>query len=289
MATPFPFNKLPGIPAVVLDQLIPIYIEQRNKLISLVSEIALDAAEAPLNTVCDDPTIKEIKNKLKELETIIQNIQGILNSIQPIVSIFNTLKSVASVIISIMLATPAVQGKPEGTTQAALTSGSDTIESIGAAVLKIQQLINPLRPDFNKVANVIITVNNLLESICNEGVDIANTDPLPSATNNESPESGSIAGIPGTYISDRDILSQFPSEFYQDVNVADSDIQARLDLILELLEESVDVALNLNESPSDIIIQSGTPANDVGRLNDYYIDNTTQQVYGPKPFDTSWQ
>jgi hypothetical protein len=46
---------------------------------------------------------------------------------------------------------------------------------------------------------------------------------------------------------------------------------------------------NLQEAPSKVLLGTGTPSLDLGKIGDYYIDTDTQTVYGPKPTINSWR
>ena len=48
--------------------------------------------------------------------------------------------------------------------------------------------------------------------------------------------------------------------------------------------------LDLLEAPSQVIIGTGTqpPDADRGKAGDYFINQTTRTIYGPKISDTEW-
>jgi len=87
-------------------------------------------------------------------------------------------------------------------------------------------------------------------------------------------------------------ISQFEdmteSEFYQLINVSDSDISGREEKIEELLEQQKSLIDNLIEAPSNVLVNVGVPDNNQGKTGDYYINNQNNQIYGPKVSDTSW-
>ena len=87
-------------------------------------------------------------------------------------------------------------------------------------------------------------------------------------------------------------ISQFEdmteSEFYQLINVSDSDIQGREEKIEQLLEQQKSLLDNLIEAPSNVLVNMGVPDNNQGKTGDYYINKQNNQIYGPKVSDTSW-
>ena len=80
----------------------------------------------------------------------------------------------------------------------------------------------------------------------------------------------------------------YQEHFYQDLNVSDEDISNRLQLIEELVEQQRDLLLSIKEAPSQVINQAGVPNNSIGDIGDYYIDSTTNSIYGPKT-DSGWK
>ena len=76
-------------------------------------------------------------------------------------------------------------------------------------------------------------------------------------------------------------ISQFEdmteSEFYQLINVSDSDIQGREEKIEQLLEQQKSLLDNLIEAPSNVIVNVGIPDNNQGKTGDYYINKQNNQ------------
>ena len=54
-----------------------------------------------------------------------------------------------------------------------------------------------------------------------------------------------------------------------------------------LLICNLSVIENLNEAPSGVILSTVAPIESDGQEGDYYINTTTQTIYGPKT-DTGW-
>jgi hypothetical protein len=70
--------------------------------------------------------------------------------------------------------------------------------------------------------------------------------------------------------------------------VSQSDLDDRADTIELLLSQQQDLLTSLLEAPSKVYQDYGIPANDLGKLGDYYIDLDSQTVYGPKLSSTNW-
>ena len=88
--------------------------------------------------------------------------------------------------------------------------------------------------------------------------------------------------------SDTDYNDLVATEFYNEKNVSQSDLDGRSDLIEQLLQQQQDLLTSLNEAPSKVYQNSGAPADDLGKVGDYYIDLDTQTIYGPKASVTNW-
>ena len=74
MATLFPFNQLPKVPNLILEQFVPLLMEQQSKLNELADSLITDNDNLLPNVSCDDAQISEIKNKLQEAQQLIQNL-----------------------------------------------------------------------------------------------------------------------------------------------------------------------------------------------------------------------
>lgn len=300
MATTAPYNQISGAPEQLEAILIPILIDLQNQLIGIALDLAQDLINVGIAATCDDPIIAEIKNKIKEITNIIDNIRTVLEILPIILVIFDVLKIVGTVITIVISLIPAVSGKSEAPNTQGLQSAADLIENITPVGSKIKRSVSKFTAAFSKVASIILLADALLQSLggpCADGVDLEATgafgglDPLDSqAGAGGSP--GALNG--GVFINDADFLSQFDnSDFYRDINVSDPDLQSRLNLIFDIIQETAVTAPNainelINEAPSNVFIQVGPPLNNEGQLGDYWIDSSTQQTYGPKPSDTSW-
>jgi hypothetical protein len=78
------------------------------------------------------------------------------------------------------------------------------------------------------------------------------------------------------------------TEFYNEENVSDNDLQHRSDTIQQLLEQQQNLLTSLQEAPSKVYQASGAPSNTLGKLGDYYINLDNQSIYGPKLQADDW-
>jgi hypothetical protein len=70
------------------------------------------------------------------------------------------------------------------------------------------------------------------------------------------------------------------------INVSQEDINLREDLIVQLQQDQRSL-LDLLEAPSNVIVGAGNqqPASDQGKQGDYFINQNTRTIYGPKISD----
>jgi hypothetical protein len=87
---------------------------------------------------------------------------------------------------------------------------------------------------------------------------------------------------------DADYNDLVATEFYNEFNVSDEDLEFRSDTIEDLLKQQQDLLKSLQEAPSQVIQGVGSPNAAIGKAGDYYIDMQNQQIYGPKPSINSW-
>ena len=89
------------------------------------------------------------------------------------------------------------------------------------------------------------------------------------------------------FVSKTNLAADYPSEFYDEINVSNSDIDNRLQEIQSLLTEELDVVSNLIEAPSKLIKKSSNPTLEDGNVGDFYMNMQNGSVFGPKT-ETGW-
>lgn len=274
MATAFPFNLLPKLPGRVISQLAPAIADLQSKLLSLSNDLSNKVSSLPNSVKCDDPRVTDIKTTLSNLQSLIQSAQQLTTFIPQVASVFNTLATVGQVISTIQLVIPAVSGFPQGPIVQTLSAAAELSNNAASAAKNANNSIAGFSPTFDRINSVINRTTSKLTALC--GV---------------SPDSG--GGLGGGTL--QDIIQQndtnlndlYPSNFYNTLNVSDTDIQQRISAIQNLLDEGLSVIENLNEAPSGVILSAVPPTNANGQQGDYYINTTTQTIYGPKT-DAGW-
>lgn len=276
MATLFPFNQTAKLPGIVINQITPIVTKQLEKFNSITSKIEQRLESFSKNVKCNDAEILDLKNKLNQLKTILDNLNRIQQQLQPLANKLQSVSRTANTIGGILLAIPAVVGVPEGPKGQTI----QTIADLVAGILSVLNVLNVLLKIINKVIpkalNIINRADQLINSLCNN-TNSGNTA-LQATDINDSELSANVLSVNGEY----------PSQFYQTVNVSNSDIEHRVDSINKLIDDGLNVLTNLKEAPSKIFYNVGKPASDLGFVGDYYIDTDTQTVYGPKTTINSW-
>jgi hypothetical protein len=264
MATAFPFNKISKIPLKVLTILLPIITAQQTLAKKLASRLEEELDNLSKNAKCNDAQVLALKQKLDALQKTIDNIQQILGFIPPITKSLRIVNTTATIVSTVQLAIPAAPGVPQGPIMQTLNAAVETISNVTAVITTLANVANNVLQIANRLESVIQKAEDKLKSLC--------------ATQPPAAVSSNVA----------DLADLYPSEFYQLVNVSQEDIDNRFAEIQQLLDQQLDVISNLNEAPSQIIIGEGQPQSDIGQAGDYYVDSETENVFGPKPNDTSW-
>ena len=267
MATAFPFNQLPKLPGKVISQLAPITTDLQSKLLSISNELSNKVSSLPNSVKCDDPRVTDIKTTLSNLQSLIQASQQITTFVPQVASIFNTLASTGQTISAIQLLIPAAGGVPQGPIIQTLSAAAELSNNAQTAATSVNNSLSGFNPLFDRINSVINRTSSKLTALC--GTD--GNDSLQNMIQQN-----------GTSLNDL-----YPSTFYNTLNVSDADIQQRIVAIQELLDQGLSVIENLNEAPSGVILSTVAPIESDGQEGDYYINTTTQTIYGPKT-DTGW-
>lgn len=269
-----PLDLIPKLPGKAVSLTIKQIDKQTDKLLTAVNATITDSVKLPVNIKCDDPRIKKIKKQLTDIQKQLTTVQ---ESIPKIQKTADSLKAVVGTAIGIKTAISIAQLSNPVTAPLfiaqQLTAIQDAtivnaIESLNqfatvpaSLTSKLQTLVPPLLAAISKVS-----------AVCNGDVD-----------NLEIPSSL----LPNTN-TDTDYNDLVATEFYNEKNVSESDLDGRSDSIEQLLQQQRDLLTSLIEAPSKVYQNSGAPANDLGKVGDYYIDLDTQTIYGPKASLTSW-
>lgn len=252
-----------------------------------------------------DQTIVNSIESLKQFQTIPSSVLSKLGSLMPqLLSALNTINSVCNGDTANQI--PPIEFAPE------LFGGGGTSSNLPSNV-KIQQngqlignytiiqtnktsdgywLLRVVETDtFNnivktyKVGDIVTLVCPLGQIIQAQVIDITPvlTEGIFCLKTTER-----LASICSDAYGDIDFNDLVETEFYNELNVSDDDLEFRSDTIEELLRQQQDLLKSLLEAPSKVYQGQGLPNNIIGKVGDYYVDTNTNQVYGPKTSINSW-
>lgn len=272
MAVAFPFDQLTNKPSAAINKLQTALNKVVSKLNQKVSEAISKSTVLPKNNIsCDDPKIKEIKQILEQIQRYIAQIQNILRILNIIIPILTVAAQIAAVIINGQVALPIPS--PPAVSQA-LAVQNELVANIAKALTQASIILAVINGAVALASGLLATVINSVSVICNSETFAVNQDTKNAidAINNEVTTGSTIE-----------------SEFYRLINVSEDDIELREDLIAQLQEDQRSL-LDLLEAPSRVIvgISNEQPQTDQGKEGDYFINQTTRTIYGPKISDTVW-
>ena len=162
----------------------------------------------------------------------------------------------------------------------ALAVQNELVANIAKALTQASIILAVVNGAVALASGLLATVINKVSAICNSETFQINQDTKNAidAINNE------VAST-----SENEVTSTSESEFYQLINVSQDDIELREDLITQLQNDQRSL-LDLLEAPSRVIIgiNDEQPQEDQGKEGDYFINQTTRTIYGPKISDTTW-
>ncbi len=240
----------------------------QNSLLGKVTELQEKVTGLPNKIDCNDPRILEMKEILDQINNNISNIQELFKNIQLVVNILLVVATVAAVGITIAIIVTLI-GNP------GIEQGLKVAAFVVATILGILGLISIA---LNSVVDLIQSLPDILNNALNKLSSTCNNQPINLNTLSDSDSQLNISQF-------EDMTE---SEFYQLINVSDSDIQGREEKIEQLLEQQKSLLDNLIEAPSNVIVNVGIPDNNQGKTGDYYINKQNNQIYGPKVSDISW-
>jgi septation ring formation regulator EzrA len=274
-----PLDQIPKLPGKAVSFTIKQINTQTDKLLSSVTKIVTDSVKLPINIKCDDPRIAQIKKQLTDIQTQLTTVQANIPKIQQTA---DTLKQLVTTAIGIkssisiaQLANPVtaplfIAQQLTAIQDATIVNAIQSLKQFSAIpaslTSKLQTIVPPLIGAITKVSG-----------ICNGNIDNLELpiDVIDNGINN----------ITNTTDTTNDLVA---TEFYTEKNVSQSDLDDRADTIELLLSQQQDLLTSLLEAPSKVYQDYGIPANDLGKLGDYYIDLDSQTVYGPKLSSTNW-
>jgi hypothetical protein len=266
-----PLDFIPKLPAKAVDFVMKQIDTQTDVLLEQVTKTVQDSIKLPINIKCDDPRIAKIKKQLgeiqKQITTVQENIPKIQKTIDSVKQIVATANGIKAAVSAAQLANPVTAGLfiaqqltaiQDATIVNAISSLSQFSSVPTTLASKLQTITPPLLGAIAKVSNV-----------CNGDVDTLDIS--------------QDAFLDGANYNDL-----VNTEFYNEENVSDDDLQNRSDTIQQLLEQQQNLLTSLQEAPSKVYQLNGIPPNDLGKVGDYYINLDNQSIYGPKPIADNW-
>jgi hypothetical protein len=280
MPTPFPFNRVSVTPVLISERLLPIINNTIQGLLDQSIAINRIIENIPTNVNCNDADIKELRNRLESLLKI-------LNTTNDIVPIINTILSVLQLLVTVGSAAATAATIVTPTAGGVVTAGQAAGElaaNAGTVVNLISFSIKRLISLFPSILLTVQQADKLLNDLCNETNN--NSDNFINNLTNSS--SANIVVTTSPFLSAQDLLDQYPSEFYNNLNVSDDDLNNRYQTIVKLIDDGFDVINNLVELPTAVLTGQGAPASTVGVSGDFYINTQNNELFGPKPTNESW-
>lgn len=269
MAVAFPFDQITSKPGAAMNKLQTALNKVVTKLNEKVAEAIGKSNVLPKNISCSDPRVKELKQIIQQIQRYIAQIQNILRILNIVVPVLTVAAQIASVLVNAQLANPVPSPPAVGQ---GLAVQNELIANIAKALTQASIILGIINGAVALASNLLGTVINTLSAICNTETFEVNQD-----TQN------AIDSI------NTEVSNTTDSEFYQLINVSQEDVDLREELITQLQQDQRSL-LDLLEAPSRVIIGSGTqiPDLDRGKAGDYFINQTTRTIYGPKISDTEW-
>ena len=280
MASPFPINQIATPPVLIAARLLPLL----NKYIGTLQQ--LGAVELPnllenipTNVTCDDADVRELRNKLEALLNFLEKINDLIAVLSTVVDVLKILARIgqataAASLLSPVPLPPQVQSVIDSSSQ--LAQNSLTVANI------LLSIFNRLLALFPIILKSAAETQQFLNNLCNEDADRVN-DFLNNLSGNDTIDVTLV-----TPPTAAELLEQYPSTFYTELNVSDEDLNSRYQEIVELIDGGFDVINNLVELPTNVLTGQGAPADTLGTAGDFYINTQTNQLFGPKPTNGSW-
>ena len=248
-----------------------------NKIIEKLLTLVDEATKLEDNCACDDPRIQDLKKSLEDVMELIKKLQELIPKIQEMIDLFKTLADIATTVKSSLYLIPVVGQAIAGADLSMVQTM--TIENAKKSLEQLQTIPSRLNIGIDLAVQELTKVANRLAEACSGAEDI-NNDVL------KVPQQ--VKDSIDNFNRDNNFYNdQLDSEFYQLKNVSIDDLDDRANSIRELIDQQRDLLTSLQEAPSKVLSGAGPPNNDLGKSGDYYVDISSNQVYGPK-LNTGW-
>lgn len=269
-----PFDIVPKLPGKGVNVIVKQINQQTNQLVDSVNKAVQSSIKLPKGASCDDPNVKKIKDDLAQIQQQISKLQEIVPKIQTTV---NTVQTIVSTAAAVKGAIALAQLSNPVTAPLFIAQQLTAIQdaTIANAIASLDQFKSIPADLTTKLATIVPPLTSAIQKVsaaCNGDLDGLETLQIPNL-GDDTPE---------------DYNDLLPSEFYNELNVSDDDLQDRSDAIESLLQQQRDLLSSLLEAPSKVYQEAGIPEPDVGKIGDYYIDTQNKLIYGPKLVTDSW-
>jgi hypothetical protein len=264
-----PLDRIPAIPSKLVGIINKQLSVQLNTLTDSVSKTLQASIKIPKGAKCNDPELQRIKNLLDSLSKQIQDLNKLIPVINQVNTVIKTAATAAQAIKAAQLLNP-VTGPAALAAELLLVQNMTILNAVQASS-QLETIPNQLQSTLKGISVDIAQALLNFSNVCNN-----ESFQFPSSINSELNNLNNTFG---------DALN---SEFYQTKNVQQEDIDERNDLIQQLIETQTDLLTSLQEAPSQVYNQSGTPDPELGKPGDYYVDTENKIIYGPKVSRTEW-
>lgn len=269
-----PLDFVPKLPGKSVDLLSDLLNRQLDQLTEIASQTVQDSVKLPTDCNCDDPRVKKIKQQLTDVQKQITDIQNTVPKIQQTVDsvkqVVNTAQSIKAAISIAQLSNPVTA--PLFIAQQLMAIQDATIVNAISSLNQFATLPQQLTDRLQTVVTPLLSAVGKVSNVCNGDVETLTV-----------PES-----LTRLATTDNDYNDSASTDFYNELNVADSDLSSRSEKIGSLLRQQRNLLDSLQEAPSQVYKQEGPPPNELGKPGDYYINLTTNQIYGPKISIDDW-
>ncbi len=267
-----PLDRLTKAPSFGVDKIQQQFNDILDLVVDQTNQTIKDSVKLPTNVKCDDPRVQNIKQNLENIQSLITQVQQNIPKIQSAITAVNTIVSTAQ---GINAAIAAAQLSNPVTAALFISLQTQAIQNqliVNAveAVKPLQSLPTQIESKILTLVPVLITAISKLNTVCGDS-DIELNIP------NISTES--------TVTDYNDLV---PTEFYNELNVSETDLTQRSDSIEQLVEQQRNLLTSLQEAPSQVYKQEGNPPPELGKIGDYYLNTSNNVSYGPKITDTDW-
>jgi hypothetical protein len=267
-----PLDFIPKLPGLGAERVAQEIDTQIDSLLEKTSTTIQETIKLPSNCKCDDPRIKKIKEQLAQIQEQItalqENIPKIQQTIDTVKTVINTAQAIKATITATQLSIPATAGL--FVAQQLMAIQDATIVNALASLQQFSTIPNTLTSKLNVLVPPLLGALSKVSGICDGDVDDL---VLPESVANDRLNNYNDA---------------LQSEFYNELNVSDSDLTDRSSNIKNLINQQRDLLTSLQEAPSKVYQEQGIPDANLGKPGDFYVNLDTSQVYGPKLSATEW-